>query len=564
MFVDSSVKASDKNTTVCESASVHQLDAVYESCTTISYIIKSNSTKWCLLYLRTATKDDTLYMFNVTLLDCPLGLVHVSGLCVCDPRLEVKGLKCNIEDGTFNTPPYTWISGVENMSEIIYSVECYMDYCLGVTTIKVHANRPSQLCSNRRNGVICGKCSNGYSAVFGSSKCKKCTNYWLLLIPAYAMAGILLVVALFTLNLTVVDGDIYGFLLYVNVLSLYSSRILPTHNELLYLPLLLANLDIGIVVCFYDGMTSYDTIWLQFVFPFYVIFIVIGLSFASKYFTRIEKLTRKRVIPVIATLYILAFNKMMLVAARGLFSYRLVYHLNAETTKMYWAVDTSIPLFGIKFIILFAFCLVILVCVLIPTIILLLFPKPLLRSKFVAMFLKPFLDAYQAPLKENCYSFLGIELLLRVAVYACDSLYAHYTAALYIVILFLYLTYLIFVQPFKKRLNVALYSVYICNMGCVSTLFLYYHGTKKPKPYVILFNLLMFLCMFEFLVTVLHHICKYVLKKDLINSCLRCFGRYKLLIKRSIRKPRPTNSAPYEIASYEEFRDELLALDPNT
>ena len=175
------------------------------------------------------------------------------------------------------------------------------------------------------------------------------------------MAGILLVVALFTLNLTVVDGDIYGFLLYVNVLSLYSSRILPTHNELLYLPLLLANLDIGIVVCFYDGMTSYFTIWLQFVFPFYVILIVIGLSFASRYFTRIEKLTRKRVIPVIATLYILAFNKMMLVAARGLFSYRLVYHLNAETIKMYWAVDISIPLFGIKFIILFVFCLVIVI-----------------------------------------------------------------------------------------------------------------------------------------------------------------------------------------------------------
>ena len=94
------------------------------------------------------------------------------------------------------------------------------------------------------------------------------------------MAGILLVVALFTLNLTVVGGDIYGFLLYVYVLSLYSSRILPTLNELLNLPLLLANLDIGIVVCFYNDMTSYATIWLQFVFSF--IYLIIVLQYIKK------------------------------------------------------------------------------------------------------------------------------------------------------------------------------------------------------------------------------------------------------------------------------------------
>ena len=561
MFIDSSAKVSHHNTSVCESASFHQLNFVYQRCTTISYTIKSNSTKWCSLYLRTATKDDTLYIYNVTLLKCPLGLIHTEGLCVCDPRLEAKGLKCNTHDGTFKTPPYTWISEVKNMTEIMYSVECYTDYCLGASTTNVHAKKSNYLCSNNRNGVICGECSKGYSAVFGSSHCKKCTHFWLFLIPAYAMGGILIVVALFTLNLTVVDGDIYGFLLYVNVLSIYGWRIFPHNSQLSYFPLLMANLDLGIEVCFYDGMTSYVTIWLQFIFPFYVILIVVVLSFSSRYFTTIEKLTRKRVIPVIATLYILAFNKMMLVAAKGLFAYRIVHYLNSESTKMYWAVDTSIPLFGLKFILLFIFCLLVLVFVLIPTIILLLFPKPLLRYKFVATILKPFLDAYQAPFKDNCYYFLGIELLLRVIVYGCDSLHARYTAALYVVIILVYLTYLSFARPFKRTLNAALYSMYICNIASISTLCLYY-SPKRPKAYIIIFNLLMFSCMLQFLGTVLHHIYKYVLQKNLDSFCLKYFGRYKILIRRSFSKP-PTNTAPIEMASYEEFRDELLALDPN-
>jgi len=96
-------------------------------------------------------------------------------------------------------------------------------------------------------------------------------NTWLLLIPACAGAGILLGLVLFILNLTVVDGDVYGFILYVNTLSVYSVMIFPPQHRIMYLPIFMANLDLGIEVCFYDGMTNYATIWLQFIFPIYVI-----------------------------------------------------------------------------------------------------------------------------------------------------------------------------------------------------------------------------------------------------------------------------------------------------
>jgi len=81
------------------------------------------------------------------------------------------------------------------------------------------------------------------------------------------LAGALLVLGLFTLDVTLVDGKINGFLLYVNSIigNAYIYEIFPSS----YISLLtsLFNLDLGIKTCFYHGMTEYDKTWLQFAFP---------------------------------------------------------------------------------------------------------------------------------------------------------------------------------------------------------------------------------------------------------------------------------------------------------
>ena len=318
----------------CEIGSSRRLSFIYQHCTNLSYTIKSKFTgsKWCLLYLKSVSEDNTIYTYNVTLKDCPLGLLpdNKSGVCVCDPHLGAKGIRCDVSDGTFSTPGYTWISADKHMTKIMYTTECYLDYCLAHSTIGIHLNESQLRCANNRIGIMCGECAEGYSSVLGGTSCKKCSNIWLFLIAVCASAGILLVVLLFMLNLTVVNGDIYGILFCVNTLNVYTSRIFPSQHSFMYLPIMLANLDIGVEVCFYDGMTSYHTMWLQLIFPFYVILIVIGLSFASRYVTFIEKLTRKRVIAVIATLYIFALNKMMLVTGKGLFAYSTIHFLRSN------------------------------------------------------------------------------------------------------------------------------------------------------------------------------------------------------------------------------------------
>ena len=98
-------------------------------------------------------------------------------------------------------------------------------------------------------------------------------------------------------------------------------------------------------MCFYDGMTAYVATWIQFIFPLYLLLIVLGLVMISRYISRVEKITRKKVIPVIATLYLLSYNKIMMVTFRGLFSYNsigLLVTCTVETLNfIQWSSDTN-------------------------------------------------------------------------------------------------------------------------------------------------------------------------------------------------------------------------------
>ena len=62
--------------------------------------------------------------------------------------------------------------------------------------------------------------------MFASSKCQKCSNVNLFLIIPIAVAGPLLVVMMFILNLTVTDGAINACVLYVNITSISYFKLL--------------------------------------------------------------------------------------------------------------------------------------------------------------------------------------------------------------------------------------------------------------------------------------------------------------------------------------------------
>ena len=79
-------------------------------------------------------------------------------------------------------------------------------------------------------------------------------------------------------------------------------------------------------------------------------------------------------------------------------------------------MDTDIQLFQIHRMLLFIFCEVVFLFVIIPINALLLFTKRCYCFKFVGRYLKPFLDTYQAPFKDTFHFHLGLELFLRACI----------------------------------------------------------------------------------------------------------------------------------------------------
>jgi len=254
--------------------------------------------------------------------------------------------------------------------------------------------------------------------VFGTSQCKYCTNDTLYIVIPILISGALLVVVMFLLNLTVTDGAINGFILYVNILSI-NSPVLLKHHTITYVLVSLANLDLGIETCFYNGMDDYAKMWLQLSFPFYLIFIATVLIITSRYSTRIQRLTARRALPVLATLFLLSYTKILRTVSSVLFSYSTITRIPNKTTKLVWSVDANISLFNIKFITIFiGFSL--LFFIIIPFNIVLIFTRALSRFRFINHF-KPLLDAYQGPYK-NQYYWTGLQLVMRSLFFGLSAL----------------------------------------------------------------------------------------------------------------------------------------------
>ena len=103
---------------------------------------------------------------------------------------------------------------------------CPFDYCIQRDN-HINLERPDEQCDFNRSGVLCGQCSQGFSMVLGSNRCRKCENKYLSLLLAFGVAGLVLVAFLIVCNLTVADGTLSGLVLYANIVQANRSSFLP-------------------------------------------------------------------------------------------------------------------------------------------------------------------------------------------------------------------------------------------------------------------------------------------------------------------------------------------------
>ena len=397
------------------------------NCSEFHYTISSDNDHHCELYL---TEAVTLVTdnFKIELNRCPLGFSlsnKNNRTCQCDQVFTNTSISllCDINTEMILRPANSWMYGeVKDPHEVndykyVYHISdnCPFDYCHPQPS-HILLQHPDDQCDFNRTGTACGHCPSNLSTIFGSSRCQHCNNNYLIIILPIAIAGIVLVLVMFVFNLTIVNGVIGTFILYVNLLSINKTLLFPnnsSHNPV-FVMIALANLDLGIEVCFYDGMDGYVRMWLQLAFPFYLIFIAGLLIITSRYSTLVQRVTAQRGLKVLATLFLLSYTKILITTCTVLFSYTEVITLSrsGQSSRLVWSVSTNVPLFEQQHAPLFTINLILLLT-LIPFNIVLLFNRQLARFRLVQRF-KPLLDPYKAPYHDKYVYWTGYQLVFRM------------------------------------------------------------------------------------------------------------------------------------------------------
>ena len=546
-------------TSACKLA--HQdemINTISSSSKTYNFTIVSESKNECELFL---TAQPDLYKiydsFYVQLLPCPVGFTLQNGVCDCDPILSTIIDKCYIDYSAIRRPANSWIVAhtQTNNTKYLISNNCPMDYCLPYSS-NVNLLYPDLQCQFNRTGILCSQCQHPLSMVFGSSRCMKCTNVHILITIIVIVAGIVLVVLLYVLNLTVTKGTINGIIFYANVVSINDSAFLVNDNVFKPLKVFIsfANLDLGIETCFYNGMDSYTKMWLQLFFPSYLIIIAISIIIASRYSSRILRLTYARSLPVLTTLFLLSYTGVLRTVLTVLFSYSTITHLPSGHQQLVWSIDASVSLFGIKFTILSITCLV-LFLVLVPFNVTLLFTRYLMHFRIVNRF-KPLLDAFQGSHKQKYYYWVAVRLTLRSLFFTLYALPTHIKLIVSTIILIMFTAYDGYVCPNKNKVVNIQELILLINLTI-----LYAVSYEGSTTFFIVTNVMISLAFVQFIVIVLYHFLTYTCHCDVICTLE---AMKQMLIMKFCKKTvlsRALLNIPECTYNYTEYRDRLVSDD---
>ena len=384
--------------------------------------------------------DPYAKVFEVIIESCPIGFQLVKGICICRPELNSGSTTCDINTQIITRDGDMWIGYENDLNCLIVYSNCPFHYC-NDSNISFTLNYPSKQCLHNRSGILCGKCNEGFSLTLGYNQCEHCNNDHIALIIPFAVAGIALVIFVIALNLTVSVGTINGLIFYANVVKLYEPIFFPKHpvNFLSHI-ISWINLDLGIKTCFYHNMDSCSKMWLQFVFPAYVWLILIFIIILLRYSSKVVRLVGRQVIPVLATMILLSYTKLIRTVFHALYFTQIPCSdgMNNTVTLLRWYIDPNVQYARGCHIPLFLFSLAVLILLIIPyTFYLLtipLFEGPL--SKYMcccqklSTYIKPFFDAYGGPYKDKCRFWTGFLLLVRVILALVVSLDTEATKSL--------------------------------------------------------------------------------------------------------------------------------------
>ena len=403
------------------------------ACGFLSYIVRSSkNTTQLHISIESTSSNINLWhpaLISVTFLNCPPGLqlsTHFS-VCECEPHLKNYGLVCDTDTWTFHRPASMWI-GYYGKQQVAIHSNCPFHYCKSEDTNLSLSNQDEQ-CAFNHSGVLCGACQQGLSLALGTSQCLKCSNIYLFLLIPFALAGVALVFLLLKSNLTVSVGSTNGLIFYANIIQANQATFFPHGAQGVsfctkFLSIFIAwlNLDLGIQTCFFAGMDAYSKTWLQFLFPVYVWIMVVAMIYGSRYSPTVFRLIGSNAVPVLATLFLLSYAKLLHTVITAVYSTTLTGR--ESSTPLVWLVDGNVPFFRGTHIALQLMAVVFILVFIVPFTLLVLLGRYLQANsnyhrvlQKIAIKLKPLLDAYQGPYKDRFRHWTGVMLLLRTILF---------------------------------------------------------------------------------------------------------------------------------------------------
>ena len=392
--------------------------------------------------------------FTMQVLQCSPGFIYnpSTSNCICIEKLIQDGINCNTDTQTLEVPNHLWMGPAneeENAVDLVH--DCVLDYCHpGSRTVSPGEYEVQCAEGYSRTGLLCGTCMPGYSIVFGTNRCLKCSNTYLALIIVFIVAGILLVLAISLLKITVTHGYLNGILFYCNVISLYTNTFAPAGpTNISFIVISFLNINLGVEACFYDGMNALARTGLQLVFPAYLFLLMGIITVLARSKFRCSKCfinSKFNANEMFGTLLILCYSSILGSCIEILAVVRV--QTLAGDTLIRWVVDPTVPYFHGWHGVLGA------IAIILVLLYIALFPLVLLFPTYVYQYLpklKPFFDALYNPFKKEFRFWLAFRLILR-SIPLVLAYFSRYPLNVFILVIFLIvLLYIqLFAKPFQK------------------------------------------------------------------------------------------------------------------
>ena len=413
-------------------------------------------------------------------------------------------IQCDINTVSVQKPGFVWFScsdyteGNGSCKELEGS--SHNRHCTGEWQTFTQSNISNQ-CDRGWDGRLCGHCEANYSLSLGFPTCviteEHCSVLKLvLLLFAFLLAGIFLVCFLAIFNLTVAEGAFNGLVFFANCIhanqnSFFQMEHKSSTTSFFRVFIAWLNLDLGFQVCLYSGMTAYQKFWLECGFLLYLLLIGVVIVCLSHKFIWFTRLIGRNVVPVLSTVMLLAYPKLVRRSIKGLHCTRNTYWSTDKHIPLMWYEDETINCFTGKHIPMFIVSLIVFIVAALYVVSLLMIQCLQRGSGWCVLRwvnkLRPFFEANTGPCRNHYRFWPGLLHLIKFGVFLESILFStekDKILTLTAICVFMFFLVLIFPRGVYKKwpLNLLEFWLFLC-LGMTTVLLVIKENSPSREHY---------------------------------------------------------------------------------